>query len=266
MTQNKKKKGILSRLLSRDGNAPPQPASSSAIEKKLLGLEKELRKLRILTHQQSLETSTRKEPVDDKLAKLEKEVRKLGKTQFKANLLAESKVTQEADTLKSILSAQDEQSDILANLGKEQSTQTRSELLSAILPVLDGLKHARVSGESYLKKRDVAAQKIDLTSQQATLVSPVDRAMLAGWLKGLDLINERLLAILEAGDVTPIPSVGHPFDPYLHIAIGTVDKAASEFLPGIIISEERRGYRTTDKVLRFAEVIVYKPKKVEAMG
>ncbi len=154
----------------------------------------------------------------------------------------------------------------MQNLGKEQSAQTQSELLSAILPVLDGLEHARVSGENYLKKRDVAAQKADLTSKQAVLVSPVDRAMLAGWLKGLDLINERLLAILETGDMTPIPSVGHPFDPYLHIAVGSVAHAAPEFSSGMIVSEERRGYHTSEKVLRFAEVIVYKPEKVEAVG
>lgn len=234
MTRDNKKTGFLSRLLSRDESTPPQTVSPFAIESKLVNLEKE--------------------------------VRKLGKTQFKANILAESKATQEADALKGILSAQDEQSDLLQNLGKKQSAQTRSELLSAILPVLDGLEHARVSGQSYLKIRDVSAQKADLTPEQAVLVSPADRAMLAGWLKGLALINERLLAILSAGDVTPIPSIGHPFDPYLHIAVGTVANAAPEFSPGTIVAEEQCGYRTSEKVLRFAEVIVYKPKKVDAVG
>jgi molecular chaperone GrpE len=81
--------------------------------------------------------------------------------------------------------------------------------------------------------------------------------MLAGWLDGLRLVRERLLAILEAGGVTPIPTVGQPFDPYLHVAVGT--SGAGDGPPGTIVSEERRGYRCPAGVLRYAEVIVYRP-------
>jgi molecular chaperone GrpE len=45
------------------------------------------------------------------------------------------------------------------------------------------------------------------------LVSPADRAVLSGWLNCLTLVRERLLAILEAGGVSPIPSLGQTFDP-----------------------------------------------------
>jgi molecular chaperone GrpE len=90
------------------------------------------------------------------------------------------------------------------------------------------------------------------------LVSPADRDMLAGWLDGLRLVRERLLAILEAGDVTPIPTVGHPFDPYLHVAVGTTHEG--DHPPGTIVEEERRGYRTPNGVLRYADVIVYRPQ------
>jgi len=104
---------------------------------------------------------------------------------------------------------------------------------------------------------DLAADKADLTQEQAILVSPADRAVLEGWLDGLRLVRERLLAILEAGDVTPIPTVGHPFDPYLHVAVGTTIEGDGP--PGIIVQEERRGYQMPDGVLRYAEVIVYRP-------
>jgi molecular chaperone GrpE len=57
--------------------------------------------------------------------------------------------------------------------------------------------------------------------------------------------------------VTPIPTVGHPFDPYLHVAVGATSEG--EGAPGTIVEEERRGYRTPDSVLRYAEVIVYRP-------
>ena len=85
--------------------------------------------------------------------------------------------------------------------------------------------------------------------------------MLAGWLDGLCLVRERLLAILETGEVTPIPCIGQPFDPYQHIAVGTT----RQLPPGItaaansIVAEERRGYRSPAGVIRFAEVIVFRP-------
>jgi molecular chaperone GrpE len=83
--------------------------------------------------------------------------------------------------------------------------------------------------------------------------------MLAGWLDGLRLVRERLLAVLQAGGVTPIPAVGHPFDPYLHIAVGTTSQG--DGVPGTIVAEERRGYRSPEGVLRYADVIVYRPQE-----
>jgi molecular chaperone GrpE (heat shock protein) len=85
--------------------------------------------------------------------------------------------------------------------------------------------------------------------------------MLAGWVNGLNLVRERLLAVLESGGVTPIPSVGQMFDPYLHVAVGTSTQipAGMEVTPNIIVAEERRGYRTQAGVIRFAEVVVYRP-------
>jgi molecular chaperone GrpE (heat shock protein) len=69
------------------------------------------------------------------------------------------------------------------------------------------------------------------------------------------------MAILEASGVTPIPSIGQLFDPYLHVAVGTSPHppAGMEPTPNIIVAEERRGYRTQAGVIRFAEVVVYRP-------
>ena len=62
---------------------------------------------------------------------------------------------------------------------------------------------------------------------------------------------------LETGEVTPIPTVGHRFDPYLHVAVGTVPEG--DGLAGTIAAEERCGYHSPAGVLRYAEVIVYQP-------
>jgi molecular chaperone GrpE len=83
--------------------------------------------------------------------------------------------------------------------------------------------------------------------------------VLSAWLDGLRLVRDRLLAVLETGGVTPIPTVGHPFDPYLHIAVSTTSKGNG--IPGTIVAQERCGYRSPAGVLRYADVIVYQPEK-----
>lgn len=188
------------------------------------------------------------------------ELRKLGKTQFKTNTLAETQLATAQTALAQLVEAQAEQAELLQMLQQMQEAQANQRLLLAIVPALDGLEQAIASGQHYLRQRDKAAQHGQPTPQQARLVSPADRAMLAGWLDGLRLVQERLLAVLEAGGVVRIGTVKRPFDPFLHKAVGTVATADDEtMLPNAIVSEVRPGYQTETGVLRFAEVIVYKP-------
>ena len=196
---------------------------------------------------------------------LEQEIRKMGKTQHKANLLAEEQNAQVNQALTLAQAAQEQNMRLTESLSAEHAASAQKDTLEAILPALDGLEHAIASGQRYLKTRDLAANGFanrnpGLTPQQAMLVSPADRAMLAGWLDGLNLVRERLLAILESGGVTPIACMGQPFDPYQHIAVGTTGQLP-EGLPATnnsIVAEERRGYRSPAGVIRFAEVIVYR--------
>jgi molecular chaperone GrpE len=192
---------------------------------------------------------------------LEQEIRKLGKTQLKANLLVEEQAAQVKQSLATAQAAQEQNARLLETVVAERATQSQHETLEAILPALDGLEHAIASGKRYLQTRDRAAAKSDLTPEQTILISPADRAVLAAWLDGLILVRERLMGVLKAGGVTPIPSVGHLFDPYLHVAVGTSAQlpAGMESTPNIIVNEERRGYRTQAGVIRFAEVVVYRP-------
>lgn len=193
---------------------------------------------------------------------LEQEVRKLGKTQFKANALAEEQSTRLEKALATAQAALEQNTRLLETLADERANSARKDLLEATLPALDGLEHAIATGKGYLQTRDLAARKSDPTPAQAALVSPADRAMLAGWLDGLRLVRQRLLAILEAGEVTPIPTVGQIFDPYRHVAVGTTDllPEGSGATPGAIVAEELAGYQSPAGVIRYAEVIVYRPK------
>lgn len=195
-------------------------------------------------------------------ATLGQEIRKMGKTQHKANLLAEEQSAQVKQALALTQAAQEQNTRLLETLSAAQAAAARRDILEAILPALDGIEHAMASGKRYLQTRDLAARRADLTPQQAVLVSPADRAMLSGWLDGLNLVRERLLLILETNGVTPIPSIGQPFDPYLHVAVGTSAQLPAGMIAAanLIVAEERRGYYTPAGVIRFADVIVYRPK------
>jgi molecular chaperone GrpE len=192
------------------------------------------------------------------LESLEKEIRKLGKAQFKANTLTESQQAQTKQLVAALEKSQAAEKEAQEAQLAQQAAAAKQEVLLAFLPALDSVEHALASGRRYLDLRDKAAEQPNQTPAQARLVSPADRAMLAGWLAGLQLTRERLLAVLEAGGVTPIPTVGHPFDPYLHRAVG-VTTAVGSATPNTIVAEERAGYQSPAGVLRYADVIVYRP-------
>jgi len=191
------------------------------------------------------------------LADLQDEVRRLGKAQFKASAMVEDQSARWDGMIAEARAAREQQAQLAAQVAKERVAARERELLEAFLPALDGLENAIASGRRYLAIRDRAAGASNINPAQVVLVSPADRAMLAGWLDGLRLVRERMLAILAAGGVTPIPTVGQPFDPYLHVAVGTT--SAGQGVAGTIVAEERRGYRSAGGVLRYAEVIVYRP-------
>jgi molecular chaperone GrpE len=72
--------------------------------------------------------------------------------------------------------------------------------------------------------------------------------------EGLQLLQRKLLNVLEAQGVTSLQSLGETFDPEFHDAIGTVQ--SEEFKPGTVADEVQRGYRWGDDVLRPARVRV----------
>lgn len=71
---------------------------------------------------------------------------------------------------------------------------------------------------------------------------------------GLRLVRRRLDEVLRSNDVTPLESVGHPFDPNLHEAVSVVEGDGQE--SGVVHAEERRGYLWDGELLRPSRVTV----------
>ncbi|HEY7221689.1 MAG TPA: nucleotide exchange factor GrpE [Candidatus Binatia bacterium] len=72
--------------------------------------------------------------------------------------------------------------------------------------------------------------------------------------EGLLALQRQFLRLLEAQGIAPLESVGQPFNPELHDAIGVVQ--TDEVESGAVAEELQRGYRWGDDVLRPARVRV----------
>ncbi len=175
---------------------------------------------------------------------IEQELRKLGKTQFKANTLAEEQSARWERLLAAWETQQAERDGAIEQLVAERVGAAEREWLLSLLPALDGMDHALRSAKQSL----------------TPLLTGPDGAALVGWLQGILLVRERLLGVLAAHGVTPIPAVGRPFDPHQHVAVATT--VTGNYPSGTVVAEERRGYRTEQAVLRYAEVVVHRPAPV----
>ena len=74
------------------------------------------------------------------------------------------------------------------------------------------------------------------------------------WVEGVRLVERKLRSVLEAEGVTPIESIGQPFDPNVHEAV--VHEETADYPDNHVIDELQRGYRLHDRVLRPALVKV----------
>jgi len=86
----------------------------------------------------------------------------------------------------------------------------------------------------------------------------------SGLVQGVELTLKELQRTLEKFGLTPIESVGRPFDPLVHHAMAVVERDDME--DKTVIEEFRKGYMLKDKVLRAPLVSVSKKPVQEEKG
>jgi molecular chaperone GrpE len=74
------------------------------------------------------------------------------------------------------------------------------------------------------------------------------------FVKGVRIIHQRLITLLETNGVSSFESIGTPFNHNLQEAVAMAKNEGSE--PGNVVDELRRGYLWNNEVLRFAQVRV----------
>ena len=130
----------------------------------------------------------------------------------------------------------------LDNLRKRQKREIedakfdmKSRVLKEMLPVVDNLERA-----------------IEHAAQQSG-TNPI--------IEGVQLVLRQFMTAFERLDVVPIEAANQPFDPNLHEAISQIDSDAA---PGTVVQVLQRGYRSGDRLLRPALVVVAKAAVVQA--
>lgn len=113
--------------------------------------------------------------------------------------------------------------------------QANSRLLVQLLPIVDEL--------------DLAVNHLENGGPAAS-----EESISESWVQGVRLIQRKLAGFLEAQGVTRIESLGEPFNPELHEAVGMAQIENAE--SGHIVEVLRQGYRLHDRVVQVAQVVV----------
>jgi molecular chaperone GrpE len=116
--------------------------------------------------------------------------------------------------------------------------EAKTKVLKEILPVVDNLERA-------IEHAGSAGTGAAASAGNAPII------------EGVQLVLRQLITAFERLDVTPIEAMGAPFDPNLHEAISQQE---SEAPPGSIVQVLQRGYKSGERLLRPALVVVAKPK------
>jgi hypothetical protein len=168
--------------------------------------------------------------------------------------------------------------DLAASVATERQEREAAEFaaLDDILAALDGLEPELEAGRQLLLDLAGAPRPIvvpDPTGFRGSLIGmwrsagkslgvpdapppapPMPASGVERLVDGLQHAHRRLEDALARRGVTPIEAVGQPFDPNFHEAVAT--EACSRSQDGLVLREERRGYRTEDTVVRLAHVVV----------
>lgn len=160
--------------------------------------------------------------------------------------------------------------------GEQEPLVQVDQLKDELAEMLDTLQRSRAEFANYRRRieADQANQRVRAAEKVLSKLLPVaddfDRALRSvpdeirahPWVEGIRLVERKLWSVLENEGVTPMDSVGQPFDPSRHEAI-MVDETASA--TDTVVEEYQRGYFLHDSVLRPAMVKVGAAPVIDAV-
>ncbi len=151
---------------------------------------------------------------------------------------------------------------------KAQEEQKSDEKSKKIAELTEHLQRLAAEFENYQKRvqRDIINLRKYATEDLIKKILPlVDNLELATkncsnhdeLVKGMKLIYEEMIGVLEREGVTPIEVLNKEFDPYKHEAVMQEKSDRNN----IVLEEFQKGYLFCDKVLRHSKVKVGKKEE-----
>ncbi len=141
-----------------------------------------------------------------------------------------------------------------------QARQEASDNWSRYLRERADVDNIRKRQERLIVDR-VQQQKKALFHKLLDVMDNVERALIyqetldrQGLQQALRMFQWQMSEVLRGEGLTPVATIGEPFNPYLHEAIEAVE--SSDQPEGTIVEEARKGYTLGDETLRPARVKV----------
>lgn len=145
---------------------------------------------------------------------------------------------------------------------KEESAELRDKMLRLAADYENYKKRnereraatMKYAGESIFREFLPVVDNLERAVSQGVIEGTDAEKNLQGLLEGVELTLKSLYTSLEKFEVTPVESIGEPFDPNKQEAL-TME--ASETVPANhVLNEFEKGYFYKDRLLRAAKVIV----------
>ncbi len=131
----------------------------------------------------------------------------------------------------------------------DQAQRARAELVNYRRRTEEELaRMQKLAGERVLAKILPAIDDLDRAIKS---MDAADRQ--SSWGEGIILVQKKIWGMLESEGVSPIESLGKPFDPSVHEAISMQEGAGGATT---VVQEFQRGFMLGDRVLRPAMVVV----------
>jgi hypothetical protein len=180
------------------------------------------------------------------LDELAQEIRRVGRELFKANRATERNQELFESALGDLTGLGARVGDLLAR-GDDAAFAVKEPLCRELLEVADVLEASLMAArESVARLQDLAERPVPglalrfaaTRELREGLLESVD--LLRQWAVGQELLDQRLSLALRSAGLRVVESVGQPFDPALHRAVGTATRPGVP--AGTVLAEERKGY------------------------
>jgi len=133
---------------------------------------------------------------------------------------------------------------------------------------LDHLRRLQAEFDNYRKRVQKEKSEMreyliqELIGRLLEVIDNMDRALhpsntthdVDSYRKGVEMVFDQLIAILKEQGLKRMETVGQPFDPRFHEAVGLME--SSEYQPGCVAMEMLPGYFISDRILRTSKVMV----------